>query len=82
MLELDLTTALPEIFIACWAMALLMVGVFRGNQSTRLVLLLSVLTLLVALILVWLGPFVEGAAFSGLFVADGQRRQPTVSPLL
>ena len=74
MMSLDLVTALPEVFLACWAAALLMVGVFRGNQSTRQVLMLAATVLLAALVLVWVGPFGNGSAFSGLFVADGFAR--------
>ena len=39
----DFSIALPEIFLACVAMALLMVGAFRGNKSTSLISWLSVL---------------------------------------
>ena len=38
----DLLPALPEIVLACAAMALLLVGVFRGEGSTRLVSWLAV----------------------------------------
>ncbi len=47
MIPLDLITALPELLIACLAMALLMFGVFRGDRATPMVLLLSVITLVV-----------------------------------
>ncbi len=39
---LNLTPALPEIVLACAAMALLLLGVFRGEGSTRLVSWLAV----------------------------------------
>lgn len=66
----DLMPAMPELILACGAMALLMLGVFRGDQSTRLVTLLSVGLMVVA------GGFVlaQGNArvetFGGSFVVD------------
>ncbi|MCW5773912.1 MAG: NADH-quinone oxidoreductase subunit NuoN [Rhodospirillaceae bacterium] len=44
--------ALPELFLVCAAMALLMLGVFRGERATRAVSWLAVLALVVALALV------------------------------
>ena len=44
--------ALPEIFIVCAAMALLMLGVFRGDSATRIVSWLAVAALVVTAILV------------------------------
>jgi len=70
MIPLDLITALPELLLACLAMTLLMFGVFRGDRSTPLVLLLSVVTLVVLIGLIALGPRGEGVAFGGLFVSD------------
>ena len=46
----DLMPALPEIVLACAAMALLLLGVFRGEGSTRLVSWLAVLALLATLL--------------------------------
>ncbi|HSK39239.1 MAG TPA: NADH-quinone oxidoreductase subunit NuoN [Arenibaculum sp.] len=66
----DLMPALPEIFLALAAMALLMLGVFRGDGSTRLVCWLSVAALGAAALMV-LGWGVERAVtFNGLFVMD------------
>ena len=42
----DLLPALPEIVTVCAAMALLLVGVFRGEGSARLVSWLSVAVLI------------------------------------
>ncbi len=70
MTPLDLITALPELALACLAMALLMFGVFRGDRATPMVLLLSVATLVVLIGLIALGPRGEGVAFDGLFVSD------------
>ena len=71
MIPLDLITALPELLLACVAMALLMFGVFRGDKATPTVLLLSVATLVVLIALIALGPRGEATAFGGLFVSDG-----------
>ena len=70
MIPLDLITALPELVLACLAMAFLMFGVFRGDRATPLVLLLSVATLVVLIGLIALGPRGEGVAFDGLFISD------------
>src|SRR5213083_2899517 len=48
----DLTLALPEIALVCAAMALLLIGVFRGEGSTRLVSWLSVAVLIAILVLI------------------------------
>ena len=48
----QLQPALPELFLACAAMTLLMLGVFRGDSSTRIVSWLAVAALIVAAILV------------------------------
>jgi len=66
----ELMPALPEIWLAFAAMALLMVGVFSGNQSTRFLIWLSVLTLAVAFVLVLVGPPDTAVTFSGMFLVD------------
>ncbi len=70
MVTFDLVAALPELLLACAGMALLMLGVFRGDKSTRLVLLLSVVCVILALAIVVLRPSRAGLAFEGLFVTD------------
>ena len=71
MISADLVAALPELFLACAGMALLMVGVYSGRQATRLVLGLSVVTVLIASILLLFTPSERVTAFEGLFVVDG-----------
>lgn len=66
----DLIAALPELFLAVAAMGLLMVGVFRGAGSTRLVLTLSVLVLAIAGALILIPERGSHTAFHGLFVVD------------
>jgi NADH-quinone oxidoreductase subunit N len=66
----NLLPALPEIFLALAAMALLMLGVFRGDGSTRLVSWLSVGALAVAAVLVLSMGDARTVTFNGLFVMD------------
>lgn len=65
----DYALATPEIFLAIAAMALLMLGVFRGNSATRLVAWLSVASIVVTLVLVLNGD--AGSSFKGMFVSNG-----------
>jgi len=66
----DLMPALPECFLAGAAILLLMVGVFLGNRSTRIVTWLSVASLAVALGMVLAAPSERVTTFHGMFVVD------------
>ncbi len=66
----DLTHALPEIWLAVAGMALLMVGVFRQEDTTRLISALTVGSFAIAAVLV-VALDGTGVTFSGLFIADG-----------
>ncbi|MEJ2122217.1 MAG: NADH-quinone oxidoreductase subunit NuoN [Alphaproteobacteria bacterium] len=68
----NIQPALPEIFMALAAMALLMVGVFKGDKGTSLVSSLSVLALLVTGVgvVVFTPVGVKTSIFGGLFVTD------------
>jgi NADH-quinone oxidoreductase subunit N len=66
----DFSPALPEIVLACAAMALLLIGVFRGEGSTRLVSWLSVAVLLGILVLTGLFGMERRVGFYGMFVTD------------
>ncbi|HWB51946.1 MAG TPA: NADH-quinone oxidoreductase subunit NuoN [Stellaceae bacterium] len=66
----DFSPALPEIALACAAMALLLVGVFRGEGSTRLVSWLAVLVLVVILALTADVGLDRHTSFYGMFVTD------------
>src|SRR6266536_153462 len=66
----DLSPALPEILLACGAMALLLLGVFRGEGSTRLVSWLAVAVLLGTLVLSALIGGAHQVGFYGMFVTD------------
>lgn len=67
----DLTPALPEIFLACAGMALLLLGVYRDGNNNRLISWLSVAALAITAVLVTLGPAGRVEAFHGLFLVDG-----------
>ncbi len=68
----DLAPAVTEIFLACGAMALLMVGVFRTDPAdgTRLVSTLSIMALVVGIFLLVAGESVRVLTFGGHFVND------------
>ena len=66
----DLSPALPEIVLAGAAMALLLLGVFRGEGSTRLVSWLAVAVLLGTLVLAALFGMERRTGFYGMFVTD------------
>src|SRR6266545_8231640 len=65
-----LTPALPEMLLAGAAMALLLVGVFRGEGSARLVSWLAVAVLLAVLVVAVLLGGERRAGFYGMFVTD------------
>jgi len=66
----NLIPALPEIVLACSSMALLMLGVFRGDSSTRTVSWISVLVLIVAGIVLSSVQHGRMTTFGGQFVID------------
>ncbi len=67
----DLLPALPEMFLVCAAMALLMVGAFRGEGSARLVSWLTVAVLIATIGLVLATGVERRLALNGMFVTDG-----------
>ncbi len=69
-LAASLPLALPEVVMAIGAMALLMLGVFRGNSSTRLIAWAAVAVLLIAAILVLAQPNGRFVGFGDGFVVD------------
>ena len=64
-----LAPAYPEIFMAIAAMALLMLGVFRSNDSTTLISWLSIGVMVIAGYLIVSGPEAE-VTFNGLFIVN------------
>ncbi len=67
----DLAPAAPEIFLACAGMLLLMLGVFRAKEATRLVSYLAVLCFIVAGVMVMALGNERLVTFNGLFLTDG-----------
>jgi NADH-quinone oxidoreductase subunit N len=63
--------ALPEIILALGALALVLVGAYMGERSTRLVNLLALGLLVVALIAVIMLPSGRVTTFNNAFVVDG-----------
>jgi NADH-quinone oxidoreductase subunit N len=68
--EIGAASALPEIFLAVAAMALLMFGVFRKGEGNDPSGLLALGALGVATILVILAPHETALAFGGSFITD------------
>jgi len=66
----DFMTALPEIWLAAASMALVLVGVFRDNDGTRMVSWAAVAAIAVAFVLVTLAPAEREVSFTGMFVSD------------
>ena len=63
--------ALPEFFLAIAGMGVLVAGVFRGGNPTRMISWLSVLILAVTLVLVMATqPAAPTTGFGGLFLVD------------
>src|SRR5436190_13094515 len=66
----SLLPALPEILLVCGALALLLVGVFRGEGSARLVSWLAVAVLIGVLVVAGLYGGERRTGFYGMFVTD------------
>src|SRR5271167_918107 len=66
----DLSPALPEMLLAVAAMALLVLGAWRGEGSTRLVSWLAVAALILVLGVVLLSGPERRVGFYGMFVTD------------
>ena len=62
--------AAPEIFLAITSMVLLMIGVFRGNSSTRVLSYLAVLAFVITVALVWQSGSPSVVSFAGMYVSD------------
>lgn len=81
--QADAAAALPEIFLAICAAALLMLGVFMNKDPFRITRLLSILALVLAALQVWAG---SGAGkvlgFGGAFVVDDFARLMKILALL
>jgi NADH-quinone oxidoreductase subunit N len=65
-----LLPALPEIFLACMAMLLLMIGAYLGVRVTRLILGLAIFALICTGAIICLLPAGKVVTFGGSFVLD------------
>ena len=65
-----LAPLMPEIVLGVGAMALLMIGAYRGERSARLTDVLSILLLIAAGVLVVLQPQGKLVTFGGSFIVD------------
>jgi len=70
MITADLIASLPELWLACGGMVLLMVGVFHRGDATTSVMVLSVATVALALVLLWILQPTGASHYGGLFVND------------
>ena len=70
MITADLATVLPELLLALAGLSLLMFGVFRANDSSREVTVMTVLAIAAALLVLARGDDQTVSAFGGLFVVD------------
>ena len=66
----DLLPVLPELVLAVGAMALLMLGAYRGQGTTQAVTWLSILLLIVAGVLELMLPAGKLTTFGGSFIVD------------
>ena len=68
----DFAQVMPEIFLACAAMGILMVGVFRANEAeaSHLVWPLAVMALVVALFLLLVDDADTAVTLGGQFITD------------
>ena len=67
---LNYILALPEIMLVLGAMALLMLGAFRGESACKLIYWLSIVLFALAFVLLLLIPAVGRVAFDGAFIFD------------
>ncbi len=65
----DVMTLLPELILAVGAMVLLVLGAWRGNQSTQTVTILAALLIAASAYFSFVGP--DATVFHGAFVVDG-----------
>jgi NADH-quinone oxidoreductase subunit N len=72
--HIQATAAVPEIFLAIAAMALLMFGVFRGEKSADIVNIAAIVVLGIAMLLVISGGSGRTEAFGGSLVIDAFAR--------
>ena len=79
---LEIVAALPEIFVAVSIMALLMIGVFKGDDSTRVIGWFAVGVTVVAMIVVAGTVAGPSSGFGGMFISDAFARYAKILVLL
>jgi NADH-quinone oxidoreductase subunit N len=70
----QLLPALPEVVLAVGAMVLLLIGAWRGQGATPLVVTLAVLLLILTGVLEWMLPAGKLVSFGGSFIVDSFAR--------
>src|ERR1700753_909668 len=70
----QLLPVLPELVLAAGAMVLLMIGAYRGQQTTALVTVLAICLLVVVGVLELMPPAGKLTPFGGSFIVDGFAR--------
>ncbi len=83
MTSLDLSTILPELVLAAYALIALLAGAYFGkDRLARALLWATVAAFLVVAAMVGLGRNVDGTAFYGMFIDDGFSRFAKVVTLI
>ncbi|MBO9193902.1 MULTISPECIES: NADH-quinone oxidoreductase subunit NuoN [unclassified Rhizobium] len=77
----SLHLSIPELILAIGSLVLLMIGVFSGERSGRMVSVLAIILLAVAALWLVFAPS-EGLAYGGVFLADGFGRFMKVTALV
>ncbi len=77
----SLHLSIPELILAVGSLVLLMIGVFAGERSGRMVSILAMLVLAVAALWLVFVPS-EGLAYGGVFLSDGFGRFMKVTALV
>ncbi|WP_431322041.1 NADH-quinone oxidoreductase subunit NuoN [Rhizobium sp. YTU87027] len=77
----SLHLSIPELILAVGALALLMIGVFSGERSGRMVSVLAMIVLAAAALWLIVVPS-EGVAYGGVFLSDGFGRFMKITALV
>ncbi|WP_160004639.1 NADH-quinone oxidoreductase subunit NuoN [Rhizobium sp. 18055] len=77
----SLHLSIPELILAIGALVLLMIGVFSGERSGRMVSILAIIVLAAAALWLIFMPS-EGLAYGGVFLSDGFGRFMKVTALI
>src|SRR6478609_4490510 len=77
----SLHLSIPELILAIGSLVLLMIGVFSGERSGRMVSVLAIILLAVAALWLVFVPS-EGLAYGGVFLSDGFGRFMKVTALV